>query len=139
MRGFLLSLAICAALGAASGPARSASIDNILNACSDGDDGASCRAGKDEFKREWPKANRGDYGAQRNVAYCLLRGCDGAVAVDGVAACAWRTVIIASDAAWDNGDMMNYTADCAGVKRQGAEMARILFRKIYKRRMPALD
>ncbi len=41
-------------------------------------------------------AYRGDYQAQRNLAFCLITGCQGAVTVDKALGCAWRTVILAA-------------------------------------------
>lgn len=83
--------------------------------------------------------DRGDYGAQRNVAFCMKTSCDGAVQIDVVAACAWRTVIVASDAAWNSLDMTSYRQDCQGVRADGEAMAKVLFKKIYKKRMPAIE
>lgn len=119
--------------------AEAAEIDNLLWSCDMASNKDYCLVQQQQFREEWPKANKGDYASQRNVAFCMMHSCDGAVKVDGVGACAWRTVIIASDGPWDSGDVTNYRSDCAGVKRDGAEMAKILFRKIYKRRMPAID
>lgn len=44
--------------------------------------------------RDWPKAWQGDYEAQRNVAFCLGNGCDGAVLIDQTSSCAWRGALI---------------------------------------------
>jgi hypothetical protein len=41
-------------------------------------------------------AYKGDYQAQRNIAFCLFTGCQGAVIIDKALACAWRTVILAA-------------------------------------------
>ncbi len=41
-------------------------------------------------------AYKGDYQAQRNIAFCLFTGCQGAVIIDKSLACAWRTVILAA-------------------------------------------
>lgn len=130
---------IAAALVAGAGGAEAGAVDNLLQSCDFAADRSYCLVQQDQFREEWPKANRGDYPSQRNVAFCLLHGCDGAVAVDGVAACAWRTVIIASDAAWDSGDMERYRVDCGGVREKGAAMARVLYRRIYNRPMPSID
>ena len=54
-----------------------------------------CAVNKVTFeKRDWPGAWSGDYEWQRNVAYCLQTGCDGAVMTDSTEACAWRAAII---------------------------------------------
>ncbi|MBB5985328.1 hypothetical protein [Sphingobium lignivorans] len=58
---------------------------------------AICEANRIQFDRQdWPRAWRGDYQGQRNVAYCLSTGCDGAVTINESAACAWRIVILAA-------------------------------------------
>jgi hypothetical protein len=41
-------------------------------------------------------AYKGDYQAQRNIAFCLFTGCQGAVIIDKALSCAWRTVILAA-------------------------------------------
>lgn len=41
-------------------------------------------------------AYRGLYNAQRNLAFCLSDGCNGAVIPDQSRSCAWRIVILAS-------------------------------------------
>lgn len=41
-------------------------------------------------------ARAGDYMAQRQISFCLMSGCSGAVTVDNVSACAWQTVISAN-------------------------------------------
>lgn len=48
-------------------------------------------------QQDWPLAWKGDLDAQRNVAFCLSDGCDGAVIIDDVAACSWQTVLASAD------------------------------------------
>jgi hypothetical protein len=92
-------------------------------------------------RRDWPKAWKGDYQGQRNVAFCLANGCDGAVAVNRVAACAWRIVIIgaAHDEAGDT-DATSVGIDCGkldGAGRAAATVkAQALFKRIYRKPLP---
>jgi hypothetical protein len=51
-----------------------------------------CQQSAEQFRSEYPRALRGDYGAQRNVAYCLITGRDGAVRTDRITGCAWRAI-----------------------------------------------
>lgn len=44
--------------------------------------------------RDWPAAWEGDYEGQQNAAYCRETGCDTAVAIDKLEACAWRAVVM---------------------------------------------
>lgn len=127
-------LGLCIALSLMSGvPASAQSVSPQLRSCSAARDVPYCKVQRGQFSHDWSKALRGDYTSQRNVAFCLRLGCDGAVKVNKVAACAWRIVILGSDAPWARGDLMNYRADCAGIGQRGDAMAHILFEKIYKR------
>lgn len=63
-------------------------------------DDVYCANSQVQFEqRDWPNAWRGDYQGQRNVAFCLISGCDGAVIPDRSTGCAWRAVILATNAA----------------------------------------
>jgi hypothetical protein len=127
-------LGLCIALSLMSGaPAFAQGVNPQLRSCSAARDVPYCKVQRGQFRHDWNKAHRGDYTSQRNVAFCLRFGCDGAVKVNMVAACAWRIVIIGSDAPWERGDLMNYKADCAGIGQRADAMAHILFEKIYKR------
>ena len=125
---------LCIALSLISGvPASAETVNPQLRSCSTAKDIPYCKVQRGQFDYDWTKAIRGDYTSQRNVAFCLRFGCDGAVKVNKVAACAWRIVIVGSDVPWERGDLMNYKADCAGIGERGDSMAHILFEKIYKR------
>lgn len=95
-------------------------------------DDAVCEADQLKFLKEWKTAHAGNYGAQRNVAYCLSsgRGCGGVVP-DRVQGCAWRSVIIVSaDPEMDEGDVSNFETDCRRLSEAGrvaadAQAARI--------------
>lgn len=73
-----------------------------------------CAVNQVQFReRDWPSAWRGAYQGQRNVAFCLSTGCEGAVLLDRSAACAWRAVIIETNAAdADETDADNLDSDC---------------------------
>jgi hypothetical protein len=84
---------------------------------------ASCKAASDREwcnqRRSWydtelPKARQGDYIAQREVSFCLVSGCSGAVVVDPVAACAWLNVI-AIGKKGDATDEHNLKATCSSL------------------------
>ncbi|WP_374406550.1 hypothetical protein [Pelagerythrobacter sp.] len=65
------------------------------------------------MRRDWPAAWRGDYQGQRNVAFCLSNGCEGAVAVDQTTGCAWRSVILETQVAEaDDTDAANIEVEC---------------------------
>ena len=56
-----------------------------------------CLKQKKQFLAAWPKANTGDYHAQRTIAFCLLSGCSEAVTINLKDACAWATVIVSTE------------------------------------------
>jgi len=128
LSGLCIALWLISAL-----PASARDVSAQLRSCSSARDIPYCKAQRGQFRHDWAKATRGDYTSQRNVAFCLRLGCDGAVKVDRVAACAWRIVIIGSDAPWERGDLMNYRADCAGIGLRADALAHRLFEKIYRR------
>lgn len=93
----------------------------ITGSCSD----TMCATSQVQFaEADWPAAWQGDYGAQRNVAYCLITGCAGAVQIDKSAGCAWRAVIleINSDEAGD-GDAANMEAECGDLSPVQRQLA----------------
>ena len=103
----------------------------ITGLCAD----ATCERSMAEFEgKDWPRSWAGDYQAQRNVAYCLSNGCDGAVQVNRTAACAWRMVILAAahDSAGD-GDVVNMKADCGKLDEAGIAAARIKAERLAER------
>lgn len=118
-------------------------LDAIVQLCIVTSDETACEATKQSFREWWPAANAGDYGAQRNVAFCFSTGCDGAIGVDVERGCAWRMVIAASDSPEvGSGDMANLENDCGRLGRKGqanaSAQAKRLYRQIYGRQMPAL-
>lgn len=115
----------------------------FLTGCALADDKKICAAEQDDFLKWYPMALKGNYQGQRNVAFCRRNGCASAVMVDVVDACAWRMVVVASDATLDASDAANYRMDCVRIGSNGFTDATIiakqLFRKIYKRPMPDVD
>lgn len=100
-----------------------------------------CEAAYNQFKDEFPKAYRRDYQSQRNVAFCLSRDCDGAIAKQPVFGCAWRMVIVASGSPKvGQTDASALKIDCSKldkIEMQAAiSQADALMRKIYKRPLP---
>jgi hypothetical protein len=114
-------------------------LSRLIGDCHDARTLETCEVTRRGFPADWALANKGDYQAQRNVAYCLSNGCDGAIVIDKTAGCAWRMVILASDAVVDQTDVMNYTAECRMDGGDAVVMAKLLFRKIYKRSMPPIQ
>lgn len=64
--------------------------------CPAGPDKVFCDRHRADFKKQYPAALKGDYQSQRNVAFCLSTGCDGAVNQNRITGCAWRIVIMRS-------------------------------------------
>ena len=114
-------------------------VEELVGECEAGNDW--CVRNRAKFIEEYPLALKGDYGAQRNVAYFLRHGGDGAVWPRPVLGCAWRIVIVAAgDADADASDTGNLESDCGalvpGSERIALNQARRLFESIYKRPLP---
>jgi hypothetical protein len=136
---------LCAAMAAVlpimAGQASGQTADQHLSSCIGAGDPAWCEGNRESFEREFPLAMKGDYGSQRNIAFCLREGCDGAVQKNPTLSCAWRIVIVASgDPEVSGGDTDNFSLACGGLDRlqlaTSLEQAKSLFRKIYKRDLP---
>lgn len=83
-----------------------------LGICGGAADQTLCRYEQLKAVNEWKSAYQGDYGAQRNVAFCLSTGCEG-LRPDRVQGCAWRMVIVdAADPEMGEGDTMNAETEC---------------------------
>ncbi len=79
------------------------------------------------------KALAGDYQAQRNLAYSLAIGADGAP-YEPVKACAWRAVIIASASSKvSDGDHRNVQQNCGKLDDEGRQQAQVLAEQILTR------
>lgn len=148
MKRLILAAAAVAAafLGGSPVLAKSieAQLDGMVTTCALANDKAWCDAQVKQFRADWPKANKGNYQAQRNVAFCYATSCDGAIMPDLVTACAWRIVIMASPADITSGDVANYRNDClekvSGTMRSDARlMAERLFKKIYRKKLDWSD
>lgn len=96
-----------------------------------GDDDTLCQMDQLTLLREWKAAHEGDYGAQRNVAFCYRASAGCGIVPDRVQACAWRAVIIdAADPEMHEGDVSNFETDCGQLSQAGrvaadAQAARI--------------
>lgn len=98
-----------------------------------------CEATKQQLKQDWPKAIAGSYEAQRNIAFCLSSGCDGAMTINPIDGCAWRMVIQASPAKKQDTEPQSYRQDCRlgnADRRQALVKAEGMYRAIYKKQMP---
>lgn len=121
-------------------PAYSETAEDYLRPCMS--DSALCQWTHDQFKVQYPKALKGDYQSQRNVAYSLTTGGHGAVVKTPPLGCAWRIVIQASgNPKVDATDAGNFRVECGSLDALGrataVEQAKLLFRKIYGRALPS--
>lgn len=115
----------------------------LLRSCPPGGDPNWCEISKKDFTEWYPKAYRKDYQGQRNAAFCLSTGCDGAVERNELVGCAWRMVILGSGSPKvDSTDRMAYSTYC-GANRlsnsQRADALRIaesLFKRLYAKELP---
>ena len=86
----------------------------------------TCESNKLRFtQRDWSGAWRGDYQAQRNVAFCRSTGCDGAVQLNKIEGCAWRMVIARTQTAKsDDTDASNLRNECGKLDQTAQDMAK---------------
>jgi len=105
-------------------PAAAESAGDYMGAsCADGD--ATCERTQKDFEKWFPEAYKGDYQSQRNVAFCLATGCDGAILVKPIKACAWRAVIVSSGSPEvDQSDTTNLDQDCGKLSPTEVEAAK---------------
>lgn len=103
----------------------------------------SVAVAQESFETYEKKALRGDYGAQRNAAFCLRTAeCEGVIASQPMKACVWRMVILGSGhREVDASDIANYRLECfSKISQQeravALTQAEVLFRRIYKRDLP---
>ena len=106
------------------------------NHCDDAE--KDCKASLAQFRKWFPLAMRGDYQGQRNVAFCLSRGCDGAVFQRPITGCAWRMVIVGSGSPKvDSTDTANLKNECGKLdevdRQAAAAQATTLMAKIPRR------
>jgi hypothetical protein len=100
--------------------------------------GFSAAATMDEYEALEKKAMAGDYQAQRNVAYWLTGGNNGAPPLNPVLGCAWRLVILKSGSpSVDSSDISNKQLYCdkrldADSRKAAEAQAEKLFKQIKK-------
>lgn len=83
-----------------------------------------CRSTRETWEKNYSAAISGDYQGQRNVAYCLSDGCEGAIRVNPVLGCAWRMVILESGhLEADQTDTTNLKYFCGREKVDAAGLA----------------
>ena len=105
----------CSAIGKAE-TALPAAETFMRGFCPAGDQQVECEYNLQTFPEDYAGAVAGDYQGQRNVAFCLATGCQGAVEQRPVLACAWRKVILASaHLELDQGDFMSHRNACANL------------------------
>lgn len=79
------------------------------------EDGGVCKSDQAQLRREWPQALKGDYQAERNVAFSFAPRPDSPFYSDDgpVQSCAWRIVIMKSgDAKVDQTDLDDLNLAC---------------------------
>ncbi|WP_026363027.1 hypothetical protein [Methylopila sp. M107] len=103
-----------------------------------------CKSSSASLRLAIPKAFKRDYQAQRNVSFCLVDGCDGAIQPNRMLGCAWRLVILASGSSkvdsTDTGFLDAYCASRLSPTEKAAADAQAseLFKKVYDRPMRRL-
>lgn len=99
-----------------------------------------CEVTRDSFKQDFEGAISGDYAAQRNVAFCLTSGCDGAILVDRVEGCAWRMVIQGSEGRKEPTERQSFVGACGSLpnseRRSALSRAEDMFSAIYGKDLP---
>lgn len=106
--------------------------------CSDPAGNPNCVKMVDQLGADNRKAWKGDYQAQRNVAFCLSDGCDGMLIPNRSLGCAWRIIIIGSGSpkvdSTDTGNLKVYCSRLDAAERSAAQaQAAAIFRAVYKR------
>lgn len=85
--GMLLLLAACAPASA-----QSQNVSDYVQDCSAATDTSACKMMSQDIDKDLAGAWKADYQSVRNVSYCLMTGCDGAVRIDVTEGCAWRAI-----------------------------------------------
>lgn len=94
-------------------PSAAPAADLVIDTCDTAKDVPYCQYTRTKIQEQLLLAKQGDYQARRNVGYCLSSGCDGAVVIDKVEACAWRIVVMNQNSADAGvGDRGNFDLDC---------------------------
>jgi hypothetical protein len=112
-----------------------------LSICRIHNDDSDCIAYQAMLLRDMKKAYEGDYQGQRNLAYCLTTGCDGALQPNTILGFAWRIVIVLSGSPKvESGDVQHYddgakNLNVAGLQA-GCAQAEKLFETVYQKPIP---
>ncbi len=96
---------------------------------------SNCDYTKQAWPNDYEKAKKGDYQGQRNVAFCLSTGCDGAIRQNKILGCAWRFVILESGhLSVDSSDTTNLKYYCGpeNVDTAGRAAAEAQARRLIK-------
>lgn len=135
-------LCLAAALTVATAAAGAEPMRQIVLAdCRGAADIGQCKRAHAALAKDQRLAWSGNYGAQRNLAFCLATGCSGAVVPNRVTGCAWRFVIIAAvHGEADASDIGNIVHDCGRLspdeRAAAREQAGRLFQAVFKRSFP---
>lgn len=95
----VLAAAVMMVASSVAGAADWPPVDDYINGYSDcaaSRNPDNCKYTKESWPDDYKAATSGDYQGQRNVAFCLSTGCDGAVRINKILGCAWRFVILES-------------------------------------------
>jgi hypothetical protein len=135
---FVRAVFIVILLLIAVAPARAQNAADYELGCDGAADTRWCKIQLADFRKWFPLAMRGDYQGQRNVAFCLSEGCDGAIVKKPITACAWRMVIVGSGSPKvDQGDTANLKNACGRLdeteRQAAAAQATTLLAKIPRR------
>ncbi|MDD1499775.1 hypothetical protein PVA19_15235 [Agrobacterium sp. CNPSo 3708] len=110
------------------------------NSCQSAANTELCETQKTQFAKDFKNANAGDYAAQRNVAFCLAKGCDGAVPVNQINACTWRMIIQGAPNHKTEADRWSYDADCGSLsntdRKAALSQAEKLYKRVYRKPLP---
>lgn len=112
---------------------------NTMSDCAIQRNASNCNYTKAVWPSEYEKAKRGDYQGQRNVAFCLSTGCDGAIRQNKILGCAWRFVILESGhLSADSTDTTNLKYYCGpeNVDTAGRAAAEAQARRLIKMIVP---
>jgi hypothetical protein len=109
------------------------------DACTGVVEKSRCQAYVADVKREWPKANKGDYFAIRRIALCFQSGCRDAVERNTVQACGWLLVALSMPSSGSS-DSAVYRDTCTAIpasdNQAAVELGERLSKKILKRSLP---
>lgn len=95
----------------------------------------------DDFKRDWPKALKGNPTAQKNMTFYFSTGAKGAVKRDLLVACAWEIVLLAArhpeTMSFEGTNLRHYCGrDAVGSLDRPISIASDLFGSIYGKPLP---